>query len=105
MSTRSLYIHLQYTTESTTLEERVNASCFVLGVYGFDHASCFIRYARADGALTFAHYTFPKCELINKQKKTLLRVSLIPQHIYVGITRRFPRDVSERILDYVAVAS
>ena len=98
MKFKKIYLHFVYKTHSFTLEENINIECFILGIHSFNQKSIWIRYARPDGALTFAEY-------LNNYKNygELLSVSIIPKKIYETIRhcKIFDEMITEKILDYL----
>ena len=92
-----LYIHVRCAAGSTTLVEKVNPACHVFGVYEFNQLSCCIRYARGDGALTFAEYPLPRLP------GRVLCVALVPECVYAGVGRIFSPAMRDRILEYCVI--
>ena len=92
--TRPLCLHLTYDTGSRTVVEAVNRECLVLGVHSVERSTCCLRYARADGALTFAEYN------TGPHRGTLLRARIVPYHLYRWLRRSHP-VAAKCVLDYI----
>ena len=97
-----LHIHLVYDRASITASRPANPACHVFGIYGFNHETVSIQYARSDGAMTFAEFHHRR--RAGPGAGALRHAALVPEHLHRSLRAcpRLGRAATEKVLDFAA---